>query len=603
MAECPVCASKGPANCYVHQGLAKELGAIGRYLDVSPDNWAPTDDDAPDAPPRAQRHLRSVPAGAAAPDLTPEVLPLAEAPFTDWDSGFLPAPVRAWVDACHATLGVPKVMAIAAALCAAATLCQGKLRVRIRPGWDEPVNLYWLVLAPTGARKSALLKLATDPVRALQAQLDEENEPLAHEARCDLKRAEAQHARLIRQTKAHKHTAGYQEHLEQVRELEAEIRSIRIPKSPRWLCDDINPTVIPKVLKHNLEAEGLARLSVLDAEGTFLSNLLGRHDKRGSANVDPLLKAFQGEPVDMVRTSQTSDDLVRVHLPHSYVTMCLLVQPMFRDRLVNRPELAENGFIGRCIVTETPSRAADPGWDAPGIPDEVQEAYSDWVLSYATLPQDSLVDLAADAGLQEELRGLYGTVTGLRQLDEGCDGWLARGIGKICRIYALLHAHSPGTVELSNCHGVTGGGGGRAQETPLLTYLFKLIITGTYARTQALEPPSGGVSHLARRLLGALPRLRQLDSWTGPDLTLRTVTRALRIQREQASEVCEELCATGHLEQLDVKQNRNRTVTAKYRVITLDPAGRTPGKPLAVPSPPPEQASRASRDFIGDDLT
>lgn len=559
--------------------------------------------------------LRAVGPNEGAPVADPEVLPLGGEAFEDWPTEWLPEPVRNWVEACNVTLGVPRVMAIAAALCSAATLCQGKLRVRIRPGWDEPVNLYWLVLAPTGARKSALLKLATEPVRRLQAQLEAENEPLAHEARCDLKRAEAQHSRLIRQIKAHKHTDGYSQHLQDIRELEHEIRNTVVPKAPRWLCDDVNPTVIPKVLKHNLEAEGIARLAVLDAEGTFLSNLLGRHDKKGSANVDPLLKAFNGEPVDMIRTSQTSDDLVRVHLPHSYVTMCLLVQPLFKDRLINRPELAENGFLGRCIVSETAARSADPPWDAPGIPDHVQEAYANWVLDFARLPQDALVDLSTSEEAQEAMRGMNRTVTALKLSDAGGDGWLARSIGKIARIYALLHAHVSRTVELSNCHRTAGGVAhthAGVYEGPLLTYLFKLIISGTYARARTYEPPAGSTVHLATRLLGALQRrdsstvengvtVHAQEAPTGT-LTLRTIQRDIKVSKEQALEVAEALVTSGHFELLESKQNRNRTLTMKFRIVSLDPRGTQPSKPKPEAMPNPEDDGR-DPDFQGEDLT
>jgi hypothetical protein len=379
--------------------------------------------------------------------------------------------------------------------------------------------------------------------------------------------------------------------------------------------------VLPKVLKHNLEAEGIARMAVLDAEGTFLSNLLGRHDKKGSANVDPLLKAFNGEPVDMIRTSQTSDDLVRVHLPHSYITMCLLIQPLFRERLIGRPELAENGFIGRCIVSETPTRVRRPNWDAPGIPEAVQEAYADWCLDFARLPQDCVVDLSTSSEAQDAFRAMDGTVAALIGADDGCDGYLARAIGKIARIYALLHARGGMTLELSQLSQLSQTLGGVARtcagvyEGPLLTYLFKLIISGTYARTRDLEPPAGSTTHLASRALDTLRQLRQLkpaeNAATVPatvqaTVTLRTLQNRCHLSREQALEVSEALVASGHLELLESKQNRNRTLTMKFRVISLDPKGSAP-KPAPDPvtrsDPDPEQDGRAPEDFAGDDLT
>jgi hypothetical protein len=111
----------------------------------------------------------------------------------EWETWWLPDPVGRWVDACHVAYGVPKVMAIAAALCAACTVTQGLAEVEVRPGWREPLSLYWLVFSPN--------------------------------------RLELQIQRMRRAVKAHAYTEGAQEHLSQLRELEHQHAELTIPMS------------------------------------------------------------------------------------------------------------------------------------------------------------------------------------------------------------------------------------------------------------------------------------------------------------------------------------------------------------------------------------
>jgi replicative DNA helicase len=106
----------------------------------------------------------NAPATGAAP------VPLeVEQEFEDWSTDWLPQLVADWVEAQCAAHNVPRVMAIAAAMSAMSVALQGKVSVEIRPGWREPISLYWLVCSPTGTMKSRVLDAAKAPLKAIEA--------------------------------------------------------------------------------------------------------------------------------------------------------------------------------------------------------------------------------------------------------------------------------------------------------------------------------------------------------------------------------------------------------------------------------------------------
>lgn len=485
----------------------------------------------------------------------------------DLESWWLPAPVGEWVDACAASFGVPKAMAIAAALCTAAAVVQGKARVQVRPGWTEPLSLFWLVFSPTGTRKSALLKAATAPIRALQASIAAELEPAIREATNEKSRLELQIARMRRAVKAHRYTEGAAEHLQQLRELEHQLGELVVPLVPRWLYDDINPTMLPRKMRHNQEAEGLARVAVLDAEGTFMANLLGRHS--GHVNVDPLLKAYNGEPIDLVRAVHGQRETQDIHIDSANLTLLLLSQPHYLDQIKAAPALNSNGFLGRCLMTHLDASSKPQPFDAPEVPAPVQAAYERWVASLAQVPDGTVWEMPPT--VRGELKAIHDRLEADRVSGNGAVGWTVRTLGRVCRIIALTELSN-----LSNCH-EGAGGSARTRVISKLTYLINSLYSQGLAAARAVEPASDPLARLTRRTLHWLATVRQ--SQIGDVLHLRDFARGLRLPKDQVVTVCDSLVDSGHLEQQSALTRHNKTVTIAYKILSLDP------EPVDKPSP------------------
>jgi hypothetical protein len=531
--------------------------------------------------------------GAAPP---PEPIPLEPEFITaEWESWWLPEPVGAWVDAAASALGVPKAMAIAAVLCSAATVLQGKATVRIHESWEEPLSLYWLVFSPTGSRKSALLKAAAAPVRALQDARRRELEPEIRSAKNEKARLEQQIARMRRAVKAHKYTEGALEHLQQLRELEHEYDTLEVPLPPRWLYDDINPTMVPRKWQYSHDAEGIARVAVLDSEGTFLSNLLGRHS--GHLNVDPLLKGYMGESVDMVRAVHGSRETLDINLPAVHLTMLLLIQPHFLDAIRAKPELGTNGLLGRCLMTHLRHSNEPLPLDAPGIPDAVQDAYARWVATLAAVPEGTVWEMPKE--LRNDLRKLHDQLEQDRVAELGATGFIVRTLGRICRIIAIcelsqlsqplsqLSQPNSQLSQLSHCRTVSGGVN-HTRVLSRLTYLYSVLYSRALSQSRAIEPTSDPMARLTRR---ALAWLAAATVATVATVTLRKLCNALHINKNAALELCDSLVESGHLEPLETRARLNKTLTVTYRVISTDPTATTTAPEQHGPHPRPFLAS------------
>ncbi len=511
--------------------------------------WAEREAKRQDRSNVRQLRPRAVPTSGPVP-LEPE------SPTDEWESWWLPEPVQAWVDACAAAYCVPRVMPIAAALCAASLVVQGKARVRIHEAWEEELSLYWLVFAPTGMAKSAVLKAAMAPIRALQRSAEEEMLPVIRERANERARLEAQISRMRRAAKAHRYSEGAQEHLQQLRELEAELAECEVPVSPEWLHTDANPTVIPRLMAHNLAAEGIARVAVCDAEGTFLANLLGRHT--GHLNVDPLLAAYTGDPIEMVRTAPNSTALQKFRMASSHMVMCLMVQPHYWDKLRANPELGDNGWLGRCLVSRVARDPMPAPFERPAPPSEGAEGYADWIARLAAIEPGTVFDMPAEC--KGELERMHNSIAGDALLSDGATGWSARSLVRICRIFARVHLAevTVRTVRLSE-----SGPGGRACR--VLNLLYSIIYLRGITSARLAEPARHPLPRLARRALRWLLTVKRLT------VTLRELQRGLTISKEDAIATCDLLCETGHLELADEKRRGNQTLTLTYTVVSTDP--------------------------------
>lgn len=497
----------------------------------------------------------------------------------DLDTWWLPAPVRDWCEAVAKAYAVPRVMPISAALCAAASVLQGRVRVRIKPGWEEPLCLFWLVFVRTGGKKSAVMERATAALHRWQAELNEEVKRDAKLADFERKRLDAQLRRLRAQKRGTKGPTGvtgdaHAEWLSEVKELESQLAEVKRPVEHDLLQSDVNPSLLPKVLRNNYDAEGIARLAILDDEGTALANLMGRH--QGQPILESALKAYGGHWAKMTRASKVGDGYVRVELPHSYMTICVFAQPHYHNLLSDAAVLSTSGFVGRCIVDMVD--AGDPGWDAEPVPEHVQQAYDSWLLRLAQEDVPELVDLWGDRDARAALKRCYEA----RERDGS--GTAQRIVGRVARIVALCAVGEGDSAEgsiVADVGGVDTRGGVAYMRK--VDHLFSLIYSQRLRQVTAIDRPVDALTTLSHRVLLEVRHLQQL----GPKVYVRELQQHMhvdgrRVPSEALYETLDELANAGYLDWDQETRSRYRG-KERCRAVRVHP--RPPPELEAVPDP------------------
>jgi replicative DNA helicase len=110
-----------------------------------------------------------------------------------------------------------------------ATCAGGRARVEVRPGWQEPLNLYVLVAMPPGERKTAVFEAVTAPLSEFEEERARALSPITTEAPIrwrTLDRAvEAMQAEAAKAKTADAREAGIQ----RAAELAAEADTVVVP--------------------------------------------------------------------------------------------------------------------------------------------------------------------------------------------------------------------------------------------------------------------------------------------------------------------------------------------------------------------------------------
>jgi hypothetical protein len=83
----------------------------------------------------------------------------------------LPGPLRQLANEAEATLGVPSDFIATAGLAVLGSAIGNALELHIKPGWTEVSTLYTAFIGDPGSAKSPAIKLATEPLEAIQTEL------------------------------------------------------------------------------------------------------------------------------------------------------------------------------------------------------------------------------------------------------------------------------------------------------------------------------------------------------------------------------------------------------------------------------------------------
>jgi hypothetical protein len=356
--------------------------------------------------------------------------------------------LREWVTAESTATQTPPDMAAMLALAVVATCCARRLRVCVRAGWHEPMNLYTCVVLPPGNRKSAAFGSAVEPLDAWEREQTARLAPdIAHAHSAvriaDVARADAER-RAAKATAADRIAADCdaRDAVDAHRTAEA-----AVPAAPRLTCGDATQEVLARML-----ADHGGRMAVMDAEGCGpAAVMLGRYARDGAVSVDVYLRGHAG---DTIRVDRIGRESVVIRDPA--ITLAICAQPEVLRQLSERREMRGLGLLGRimwCVPVSTVGRREVR--PAP-MPDAVRCAYAHHVRILLELPTPAPDGEPHTVRLSSGADDVMSTLE--RRLGPGGDlttiaDWASKLAGAVARIAALLHAaehpSAPWAVELS----------------------------------------------------------------------------------------------------------------------------------------------------------
>jgi replicative DNA helicase len=305
--------------------------------------------------------------------------------------------------------------------------------VQLTPDWREPVNLYVVVIAESGERKSRVFDLAYSPLHEWERR-HVKLERAAHIEAVTRRKICEKRAEELRNQAAKDKSDKRAQLVEEAIAEETMASDIEIPRLPRLLADDITPEALVGLL-----AECGGRIALLSAEGGLFATLAGRYS-RGVPNLDAVLKAHGGETIRVDRTGRSPEFVDRPAL-----TLGLAVQPqVFRDAASN-PDLRGRGVMARILYSWPASMVGRRATRAPHASPEVLNAYRVHVARFAETwaaersePRELRLTAASKAAFDDFRAEVEPQLAPAGDLHYLAD-WGSKLPGAVARIAALLH--------------------------------------------------------------------------------------------------------------------------------------------------------------------
>ena len=283
----------------------------------------------------------------------------------------LPAVIRDYVKAVAAHSQTSEDMAAVIGVGVLAVCLQGKFMVQGTPGYDEPLSLYTVVIAPPGERKSSVMR---DMTRDLYDYEKDFNEMKAPEIRENRQKRESLERRIegLRERLCR---ADDEKAEKELHDLEGELEELPDLKTVRFFADDCSSEALTSLLANN---GGL--FSVISTEGGIFDIMAGRYS--GKANFDVWLKGHCGDAIRVDRMGREPE-----YISNPSLSAILSIQPSVLDEIMSNTTMTGRGLIARFLYAFPPSRIGSRIFCAPPIPESVGNAYRDMIYHLMSIPK------------------------------------------------------------------------------------------------------------------------------------------------------------------------------------------------------------------------
>lgn len=275
-----------------------------------------------------------------------------------------PPPLRNWIEEeAHATQ-TPIEMATMLALSVCSAAIAKRVEVEARPGYDEPANLFGLVLADPASRKSKVFSDATKPLRDIEAELIAKAAAEVARSQSEYRQAEAR-VKALEKKSAKVDNNDYLLDQKTAASAAAELADREPLHMPCLIVDDVTSEMMAIML-----GQQKGRLMVASPEGGPFDNMAGKYTSNGGASFDVYLKGHAGDDLKIDRVSRPS-----VRVDHPALTCCFAIQPAVIRGVSDNPSFRGRGLLGRFLYVWPKGRIGNREIAARPMSEEAQQGY------------------------------------------------------------------------------------------------------------------------------------------------------------------------------------------------------------------------------------
>jgi hypothetical protein len=306
-----------------------------------------------------------------------------------------------------------------------ATGVQGKIKVLVKPGWLEPLNLYVLLVLASGERKSAVLREVTAPVVQYEQSYNMEHSEEIAESRREKEMLRRELEDLTaRATKKSRNPATKSEVFAKQREFD----NFKEKKQLRLIADDATPEALTSLLAGN---NGV--ISVISSEGGLFDTLSGRYST--VPNIDTFLKAYSGDLIRVDRKGRESE-----YITEPYATVLLMSQPDVLESLMKNTTFHGRGLTARFIYSLPESLIGQRIHDTKDIPADIREKYDTLIRDLlAWKPETPLVLGLSEEAAEISRKFFYELEARFNTDLEPIRDYAAKHHGTVARIAGILY--------------------------------------------------------------------------------------------------------------------------------------------------------------------
>lgn len=352
-----------------------------------------------------------------------------EVQLAEFPLSCLPEVLKRFVRELSANVQVSVDMCVLPLLSVLSLVTQGKA-VILNPGGGntETLNLYTLTIAEPGERKSGVFKALTAPLYSFQREENQRREPLIREY-------QFKKTALTKQLESV--SKGKNASLEKAHEIAMELEELE-PIYPLTLnVTDTTPEALASEMIKNGE-----KIGILSDEGGIFDIMSGLYSS-GTANIDLLLKGYDGSPYNVVRATRQP-----ISLENPLITFGLMAQTEPFKRAMSNPQFSGRGFVHRFLFSFPQSRAGHRSFKSPYISQKAKDDYKALIYSLLQLKTSDTAVIKCDKEAYSIMCD-YSNKIESDFLDGGIfeymKEWGNKQLGRAFKIAGILHLceHTP----------------------------------------------------------------------------------------------------------------------------------------------------------------